>query len=358
MSVGPPSAQCTMWWPSHQPGGRSQPGNTQPRSRRVSARRWAGVTARAARPTSMGSLRPPSTTGMMRASQASRRTVSAGDGFAGLVDMPAAGRVGEVVETDRDRDGGPARFGADGPADDFGERGGPALRGGAGRAARGPFGSPEPFVLGVDGGLDHGAVLARIHAVEHGGAVERRRHMQPVALAPLALLTVGVGLQQPVPQHQRRLIDGQATGMVDEHRLVLARTPRSSCRCDARPTRAAPPSRTRARRSTTRPRCPASTATVAPCAPASPPTTGSAHTDTPTTPPPTSHRRMPTRHEHQPRRPSHRRLDPTPFASSPHVAASAASSTTQDRPPTPRPHAPSSRHSTISIKGKTHHRGV
>ena len=30
MSVGPPSAQWTMWWPSHQPGGRSQPGNTQP----------------------------------------------------------------------------------------------------------------------------------------------------------------------------------------------------------------------------------------------------------------------------------------------------------------------------------------
>ena len=39
IAVGPPSAQCSMWWPSHQAAGRSQPGNAQPRSRAISARR-------------------------------------------------------------------------------------------------------------------------------------------------------------------------------------------------------------------------------------------------------------------------------------------------------------------------------
>ncbi len=39
IAVGPPSAQCSMWCPSHQAAGRSQPGNAQPRSRAISARR-------------------------------------------------------------------------------------------------------------------------------------------------------------------------------------------------------------------------------------------------------------------------------------------------------------------------------
>ncbi len=75
MVVGPPSAQCWMWWASVQPGGRSQPGNAQPWSRRVSARRSAVGMVRVARPMSRGSEEAPRTAGMSWASQASRRIV-------------------------------------------------------------------------------------------------------------------------------------------------------------------------------------------------------------------------------------------------------------------------------------------
>ena len=132
----------------------------------------------------------------------------------------------------------------DGPSDHLGQRRGSPLRGGAGRAARGPLGAPEPLVLGVDCRLDHGAVLARVHAIEHGRAVERRRDMQPVALASFSLLAVGVGLQQPVPQHQRRSGRPSSDGHGRRAPLRRGRTPRASCRCDARPTRAASPSPT------------------------------------------------------------------------------------------------------------------
>ena len=79
---------------------------------------------------------------------------------------------------------------------------------------------------------------------------------------------------------------------------------------------------------------------VSPCAPAWPPTTGSAHTGTPTTPSPTSHRHRPTPHEHQPRPP----LSPSPprpgtahHRAPAHARRAPHRSTTQDRPPTPRP---------------------
>ena len=41
-SVGPPSAQWMMWWPSVHAGGRSHPGKRQPWSRRQSAVRMCG----------------------------------------------------------------------------------------------------------------------------------------------------------------------------------------------------------------------------------------------------------------------------------------------------------------------------
>ena len=69
---------------------------------------------------------------------------------------------------------GPARFGADRTADDLGERRGPPLGCGAGRAARGALGSPEPFVFGVDRGFHDVAVFAGVHAIQDGRAIECR----------------------------------------------------------------------------------------------------------------------------------------------------------------------------------------
>jgi len=53
-SVGPPSDQSTMWWPSVQAGGRSHPGKRQPWSRRFSAVRIGAGIVRVARPTERG----------------------------------------------------------------------------------------------------------------------------------------------------------------------------------------------------------------------------------------------------------------------------------------------------------------
>ncbi len=71
------------WWQSHQLGGRSQPGNRHVLSRSSTARRSAVGTTRVSRPMSRGWLREPSRTGMMPASQASRRAVSAQIGSPG-----------------------------------------------------------------------------------------------------------------------------------------------------------------------------------------------------------------------------------------------------------------------------------
>ena len=72
--VLPPCSQCTMWWAWHITGGRVQPGKAQCWSRQTRARHRGAVTRRWVRPTSRTSLRVPSATGMMSASQASRRT--------------------------------------------------------------------------------------------------------------------------------------------------------------------------------------------------------------------------------------------------------------------------------------------
>jgi hypothetical protein len=73
---GPPCSQWRRWWASHQAGGRSQPGNTQPPSRTTSAVRWAGETARVARPTSSGWVAGPPRPGGSTASAAWRRSAS------------------------------------------------------------------------------------------------------------------------------------------------------------------------------------------------------------------------------------------------------------------------------------------
>jgi len=48
--VGPPFDQCRMWWAWHQRAGRPQPGNAQPWSRRIKARRSGPLTTRVRRP--------------------------------------------------------------------------------------------------------------------------------------------------------------------------------------------------------------------------------------------------------------------------------------------------------------------
>jgi hypothetical protein len=78
-----PSAQCSEM--SHQRAGSEHPGNAHPPSRRITARRIAVGTVRLVRPTSSDSLREPSTTGMIPASRAIRRAISA------LIGPPSAG---------------------------------------------------------------------------------------------------------------------------------------------------------------------------------------------------------------------------------------------------------------------------
>ena len=70
--VAPPSAQCLTWCASHQPGGRPQPGNRQPPSRTVTARRSDGGTTLLERPSSSGWEAPSVMTRLTLASQASR----------------------------------------------------------------------------------------------------------------------------------------------------------------------------------------------------------------------------------------------------------------------------------------------
>ncbi len=55
MTVGPPLAQCLMWWASVQAGTQSQPGKAQPLSRAIRAVRCAAVTSLLSGVTSSGS---------------------------------------------------------------------------------------------------------------------------------------------------------------------------------------------------------------------------------------------------------------------------------------------------------------
>src|SRR5664280_1498434 len=79
-----------MWWPSQCAGARSQPTNTQLRSRAASARRSPGETTRLRRPTSRTSLGPAKTIRATAASQPSRRATSTGTG---AVQSSSAARV-------------------------------------------------------------------------------------------------------------------------------------------------------------------------------------------------------------------------------------------------------------------------
>ena len=140
----------------------------------------------------------------------------------------------------------------------------------------------------------------------------------------------GSALQQPVLQHHRavwstvsrRAWSTSSASSLREHleRLVAAMRGRRQQRRLREP---------RSRPFGSRPEWSAWTPAVVPFAPASPPTTGSAHTDTPTTPYPRSLRRMPTLRVPHRHRPSHRRLDPTAFGVEPVRAGSAHRSTTR-----------------------------
>ena len=172
-----------------------------------------------------------------------------------------------------------------------------------------PLGTPEPLVLVGDGGSDHLAVVARVQRRRAQSCRRTCSNMQLVALARSRCSRVGVGSEQPVLQHLRGLVNRQPASMVDEHRFVLREhldrlvTPVRSRRQQHRlrePDLA---------RIGSRPEWSASTPAVVPFAPASPPTTGSAHTDAPTTPCPRSLRRMPT--------PSGRPTPPPPEPSPP-----------------------------------------
>lgn len=77
MLVGPPCAQGTMWWDSHQAAGKVHPGIAQPPSRATSARRWAAENSRFPTATSSTSESVPSTTGMISALQSIRRSIDA-----------------------------------------------------------------------------------------------------------------------------------------------------------------------------------------------------------------------------------------------------------------------------------------
>ena len=74
--VSPPRDQGVRWWTSHQPGGRSHPAATQPRSRTTSARHNADGMVRVLRPTSIGSDRPWVITREMPASHDRRSSVA------------------------------------------------------------------------------------------------------------------------------------------------------------------------------------------------------------------------------------------------------------------------------------------
>jgi len=75
--VLPPWAQWMMWWASHHRAGTSHPGWVQPPSRRLRARRSAGCMDRRASPAAWGSPASSMAMGVMVASQARRRAVSA-----------------------------------------------------------------------------------------------------------------------------------------------------------------------------------------------------------------------------------------------------------------------------------------
>ncbi len=75
MEVGPPSTQWIRWWAWHCHGGALH--TTQPLSRLFNARRIGRVTYRCSIPTSNGSESEPSTSGMIAASHANRRTAAA-----------------------------------------------------------------------------------------------------------------------------------------------------------------------------------------------------------------------------------------------------------------------------------------
>ena len=78
----PPSAQCWRWCASVQSGGLSHPGNLQPLSLTTRALRCDPLIERLVCPACGWSDSEPTNTGVIAASQASRRAVSAGIGCA------------------------------------------------------------------------------------------------------------------------------------------------------------------------------------------------------------------------------------------------------------------------------------
>ena len=79
-----------MWWPSHQSGGLSQPGQAHPLSRAVMARRMCAGKVRDALPTSRTSDLLPRIIGMTCASQRNRRA------WAGLIIAPESKLAFEI----------------------------------------------------------------------------------------------------------------------------------------------------------------------------------------------------------------------------------------------------------------------
>ena len=75
--VGPPNAQWTTWWTSHQAAGAVHPAKTQCTSRASIARRIPTLAVRCSRPASIGSPSGPVMIRATPASQAMRRAVSA-----------------------------------------------------------------------------------------------------------------------------------------------------------------------------------------------------------------------------------------------------------------------------------------
>ena len=143
--VSPPAAQWMMWWAWHITGGLVQPGKAQCWSRQTTARQSGGVTSRCRRPTSRTSPLPPRATGMMSASQASRRTTAG-----------ASSRPSSVVDT-LAAEGGPVDLltqHVQGRGD--GDPGPGAV------AVRGQVGG-QRVLAGLDEGVPHpGAVVPRV----------------------------------------------------------------------------------------------------------------------------------------------------------------------------------------------------
>ena len=291
----------------------------------------------------MGSLRPPSTTGMMRASHASRRIVSGPTGSPVSSTCP-----GPSPRTRSSRRMVTAIVGRPGSAPTA--RRMTSASAAARRWAAVRVGPPE--ARSARQSRSYSASTAALTTAPSSLVYKPSstvvpsnvaRHVEPVAFAAFSLFAVGVGGQQPVPQHHRGLVDRQATGMLDERPARRGRTPASvlSLRCAAERQQR----RLRQRQLTAR-QC----------------RLGHRHRPQP---PGRAHHRgcrrpaqlTPVRQPRRPRRRTvigphptsisrghrvgHRRLDPAPLGiERAHMRGRARHrSTTQGRPPTPRPRA-------------------